>query len=489
MCAALTIPALFLPSQPTPGAGLIGGSSGGTDIEQPHQSIGSRCLNNLASKLLQALFPPNAAFFRLSPGSKVQAELEAAGKEEDKRRVETALVGLEQLILAYIEHKQIRVTISEALKQLIVAGNALIFLQPDGRGVKLYRLGQYVVRRDAIGSVLELITWDSIAYSALSPQHKALVKNPPSSGEDRAVDLYTRVYLDHSDSGLYRTHQEIDDSIVPESIGTYPVHSSPWLPLRMVKTDGESYGRSYVEEYIGDLREAEAVSKAIGELVAIDAFTVHMVNPAGITRIKALQKAKSGDFIPGRPGDIEPYNAQKQNSIQIAMAYLKTIEERLGYAFLLNSAVQREGERVTAEEIRYAAGELEAGLGGIYSILTQELQLPLVRRLLAQLQSAGIIAPLPEGSVSTEITTGMEALGRSSDLMKLQHFLGLIGSLPDLMQRIKPEGVLESAANSLGLRAKDYIKSEEEMQQEMEQQQALLAVQNAMQSRAQQQPQ
>lgn len=58
------------------------------------------------------------------------------------------------------------------------------------------------------------------------------------------------------------------------------------------------------------------------------------------------------------------------------------IESRLSYAFMLNSAVQRSGERVTAEEIRYVANELEDTLGGIYSILSQELQLPLANTLL-----------------------------------------------------------------------------------------------------------
>lgn len=48
---------------------------------------------------------------------------------------------------------------------------------------------------------------------------------------------------------------------------------------------------------------------------------------------------------------------------------------------LLNSAVQRNGERVTAEEIRYVAGELEDTLGGVYSLLSQELQLSLIRRV------------------------------------------------------------------------------------------------------------
>ena len=467
------------------------GSTGSTDIEQPHQSIGSRCVNTLSNKLLLALFPPNAAFFRLSPGSQILGELSADGQEDKKREVETALTGLEQLILAYIETHQIRITIGEAIKQLTVAGNALLFLHPDGTGVKLYRLGQYVIRRDAMGTVLEIITWDTLSYSALPTELKRMVKDVPAANNDKQIDVYTHIQLDETNETLYRTYQEIDEQIVPGSEGQYPVTSSPWLPLRMVKADGESYGRSYVEEYIGDLKQAEAVSKALGELIAIEAFTVHMVDPTGITRVKVLQKAKSGDFVAGRAQDIIPYSVQKQGSIQIAMGYLQSVEERLGYAFLLNSAVQRQGERVTAEEIRYAAQELEGNLGGVYSILTQELQLPLVRRLLSQLQTSGIIKNLPEGSVSPEITTGMEALGRGNDLMKLQQFLQFVSAVPDLMQRLKPEGVLEKAANSLGLKSSELIKSEEEVQQEVEQQQALMAMQTALQQQGaqQQQPQ
>ena len=40
-----------------------------------------------------------------------------------------------------------------------------------------------------------------------------------------------------------------------------------------------------------------------------------------------------------------------------------------GYRLLLlNSSVQRNAERVTAEEVRYMAQELETALGGVYSI-------------------------------------------------------------------------------------------------------------------------
>ena len=68
---------------------------------------------------------------------------------------------------------------------------------------------------------------------------------------------------------------------------------------------------------------------------------------------------------------------QKFNDFRVAQESAQKIEERLAAAFLLNSSVQRDAERVTAEEVRFMAQELESTLGGVYSVLSQEFQLPL----------------------------------------------------------------------------------------------------------------
>ena len=53
--AKLTIPTLLPPD----------GHSGSTEYYTPYQGVGARGTNNLASKLLLALLPPNSPFFRL----------------------------------------------------------------------------------------------------------------------------------------------------------------------------------------------------------------------------------------------------------------------------------------------------------------------------------------------------------------------------------------------------------------------------------------
>ena len=45
--------------------------------------------------------------------------------------------------------------------------------------------------------------------------------------------------------------------------------------------------------------------------------------------------------------------------------------------YLLNVVV-RDSERTTAEEVRMTTQELQDSLGGIYGILSQEFQLPLL---------------------------------------------------------------------------------------------------------------
>lgn len=464
-CAKYTIPSIF-PKE---------SDNSNTNFQTPYQSVGSRGVNNLTSKLTLALFPPNSPFFRLSPGQLQKKSLEAM--QDVKEKVEQALMLQEQKIMRYCETNQIRVTVSEAIKVLIVTGNCLLFLPPREGGMKLYKLNSYVLQRDALGNLVQLITLDKIAYAALPDDVRSMVdKQGQPKKPEEIVEIYTHAYIEGDEIVSY---QEVAGEIIPGTEQRFPKTKSPWIPIRMVKVDGESYGRSFVEEYLGDLRSLEGLSKAIVELAAIAANIVFLVNPNGITRVRNLAKAKPGEFVPGKQEDIAPLQLQKYADLQVAEKTASGIEARLSYAFLLNSAVQRNGERVTAEEIRYVAGELEDTLGGIYSILSQELQLPLVRRLLAQLQSMGEIPDMPEDAVEPTITTGLEALGRGHDLNKLKMFLDFIAPVPEAVQRLKMDTLLTMTATALNLDTTNLVKTDEEIQQEMQQQYQMQLLQQA----------
>jgi len=160
----------------------------------------------------------------------------------------------------------------------------------------------------------------------------------------------------------------------------------------------------------------------------------------------------------------------KSHDLNIAYQTMNDIQRRLASAFLLNESARRDAERVTAEEVRLMAGELEDALGGIYSILTQELQLPLIKLLM---QTSKI--KFPEDLVEPVIVTGVEALGRGHDYNKLVQFSQTLQQLlgPEIFaQYTNVDAVIEQIGTSLGIETSGLIKTQEQMM--MEQQQAAL---------------
>ena len=467
-CAKYTIPMAFPKAT----------DSSSTNYETPYQSIGARGVNNLTNKLMLALFPPNAPFFRLALGDEIENAL--GDDSATRQQWEEALSKLERKIMSYMETHQIRTTSSEALLQLVIAGNACVFLPPAEGGMRSYRLNSYVVSRDGIGNVLEIITKESVAYGALPQEAQSAIGETGAVDADRAYDIYTHTYLE---GDVYKSYQEVEGNIISGSEQEYPKDKSPWIPLRLKKMDGESYGRSFVDEYLGDLKVLEALSKSVAQVAAVASNILYLVNPNAITRISELSKAKSGDFIRGKIEDIQILQVNKTSDLQITENAIQSIEGRLSYAFLLNSAVQRNAERVTAEEIRYVANELEDTVGSIYSILSQEFQLPLVKRCMIQMTREGAIPDLPQGSKGVEplIVTGIEALGRGHDLTNLDTFIRYAQVFPEAFQTSVKQGeILRQIATALGIDSNSVVKTDEEVQQEQQQQMQMQMAQQAI---------
>ena len=456
-CAKYTIPMAFPKST----------DSASTNYETPYQSIGARGVNNMTSKLMLALFPPNAPFFRLALGDDVQNALQ--DDTAKKQEWEEALSKIERKITSYMESHQVRTTANEALLQLVIAGNVLVFLPPAEGGMRLYRLNSYVLQRDGIGNVLEIIAKESIAYGALPQEAQSAIGETGTVEADKAYDVYTHTYLE---GDVYKSYQEVEGNTIAGSEQEYPKDKSPWIPLRLKKMDGESYGRSFVDEYLGDLKVLEALSKSVAQVAAVASNIIYLVNPNAVTRVSELSKAKSGDFIRGKLEDIQVLQVNKTTDLQITENAIQQIEGRLSYAFLLNSAVQRNAERVTAEEIRYVANELEDTVGSIYSILSQEFQLPLVKRFMIQMTREGSIPDMPQGAQGVEplIVTGIEALGRGHDLTKLDTFIRYAQVFPEAFQTAVKQGeILRQIATALGIDSSAVVKTDTEVEEEQKQ--------------------
>lgn len=480
-CATYTIPQLF-PKE---------SDDGGTNYETPYNSVGARGVNNLASKLLLALLPAGQPFFRLGLDNDSMIAMNQSGDDQMKDSIEYGLSLMEQLIQKYMEQQSVRPTLFELIKQLIVAGNALLFLPPAEGGMKCYNLRNYVVERDAVGNVLQIVARDILARGSLPESLQSLLGESSTGDVNMAekVEIYTHVYRvqGNEGDGTWESYQELNGEVISGSEQSYPLNKSPWIPVRFTKKDGESYGRSFVEDYLGDLISLENLSKAVVDMSMISAKVLYLVSPSSLTNIRALAKADNGTFVKGRPEDVVPMQLNKSLDMQIVTSTIQDITLRVSRAFLLNSSVQRQGERVTAEEIRYMANELEATLGGVYALLSQELQLPLVSCIFNQMQSQGLLPSLTgdtsggSGGVEIEptIITGVDALGRGQDASNLTQAIALIAQLGEgALSSINIDNLAMRIFTAFHIDATGLVKSPDEMAQEQ---------QEAMQQYAEQQ--
>ena len=152
-CSELTLPYLVTQDD---------NYKGKRTLLQPFQSVGAKAVVTLSAKLMLAMLPPQTAFFKL------QVRDDKLGEEMDptmRSELDLSFSKLERIIMDYIAASSDRVVVHQAMKHLIVSGNALIFMGKDG--LKHYPLNRYVVDRDGNGNVIEIITKELVSRKVL----------------------------------------------------------------------------------------------------------------------------------------------------------------------------------------------------------------------------------------------------------------------------------------------------------------------------------
>ena len=111
-CSQLTLPYLVTQDD---------NFKGKRTLLQPYQSVGAKAVVTLAAKLMLAILPPQSAFFKLQVrDDKLGEQLDQSMRSE----LDLSFSKIERLIMDYIAASSDRVVVHQALKHLIVSGNA-----------------------------------------------------------------------------------------------------------------------------------------------------------------------------------------------------------------------------------------------------------------------------------------------------------------------------------------------------------------------------
>lgn len=474
----LTIPSI-VPSQVDITTQTLDGSP--ERLAKPWQVLGARGVRNLSAKLNLTLFPPTGAFMRYQLHPQVKKELDDPSRDDTRGEFEKALSVRERVLMDDVESQNVRTKTDLAFKHLLIAGNVMLYLMPEG-GVRVFPLNSFVARRDFGGMPVEIIyvelmeraTAPDEIISALIAHGQEDPENPgmpmPNAGKkSETLEVYTRIRLV---DGRYKVTQEADGVVIEAKNGSYAKDKLPFLALRFTVIDGEDYGRGYIEEIRGGLGSLDRLQQAIVLGAVNAAKLVPLVKPGAAITPAKLMRAENGQAILGYADDVTMLQQNKNADFAFAEQTSVRLEQSLSAAFLLNSSFQRQAERVTAEEVRRMAEELEDALGGIYSVLAQELQLPIALRTEQRLIKKGLLGVIdPQSAIKVVVVTGLAAIGRGHEFNRNREFYGHLAGevmplIPDIGRYLKAREVINRAAIGVGIPAEGLVKTDEEIQAE-----------------------
>lgn len=452
--AELTLPKLCTPS---------GYNQNSQELSHDYQSVGAQAVNHLANKLMLALFAPSRPFFRLDPSIKMLAEMEELGV--NKNDLASMLAQGEKAAVRSLDRMALRPKLYEAVKNLIVLGNVLLELQEDT--ARVIGIKRYCTRRSSSGKLLELLIMDTVEYNELEENVRdECHRKGFRPRKDEEVQHYRWIRL--QPSGDYKMTQAVNTVDLSEEFdGKWSEQAMPYRVLTWDLGDDANYGTGLVEDYKGDFAGLSMLSTAQIQAAILSSEFRWLVNPGGHTKPEDFRDSENGAAIPGVQGDVSLVQSGKSADLQVIQSVGQDYIARIGRGFLLGSVITRDAERVTAEEIRMQAQELETSLGGAYSRLAVDFQMPMAYWLLDIIKMS-----IAGSDIKPSIVTGMDALSRGGDLENMKLFLAdcaALGAIPEIiLARMKIDAVVTAFATGRGLGPGDYIKSEGEVAQEQQ---------------------
>jgi len=484
MYSALTIPSVL------PESGTINHE----ELPVPNNNMPAEGLNNLSARIVSVALPLNGLpIFELLIDMDQFDDQTRAAAELEFRRMERSTMG-------QLHPTNLRDILHEAVIHLEVTGNAAIE-QLDDFNFRLWRFDQYVVKRYTDGRWYEVITADSVNPKELPPE-LADLPMPPAGVSAFGVSPMSRP--GEQTEAIFTRYQKLDNGSVKitkefrgETLESYERTVSPITPLRWKSVTGEDYGRGEAEESYGDLLSLDSISRGMIDGALLNAEHRWRISPLSLVSIDDFMDSTNGEAIAAEEGEIGPLQFQNHAQVGSALTITQHLEKRLGRRFLMNSAIQPTGERVTARQVTILAEELEATLGGVLSMLTRDLLIPFVRNTMYLMSVKGLITPELQGFLGADedllkirIRAGLEILQREAEFEKLSMLVEQVRNLPPEAQRVfRWPNLIQRWITNMGIDPVGMVKTPEEVADEMiaeqEQQQAMAMQQQAAQMQAQ----
>lgn len=446
-----------------------------TNLPDKFQSMGARGVDNVVGALLMSWYPPDTPWHELvaAPAIRYAQDIPANVLQGIANQLFLRDLMVDSLLESTgIDEPTNRRTLGfrsqkrAAISQFVVTGDALERMNPD-YSITVFGRQNYVTCRDCAGNVLYHIARESVDPLSLSPEvlEKSKIDTSKLSkyASARMRWLYSRVEWQPRTKRWVIT-QELNKQEINESEDVV----SPFISTPYELGPEDNYGHGLVEQNVGDLRSLENLRERLLDFAATFSKQVPVIDYDAAFRERDLTK-KTGEPIRARVAagevqDIAMFGARNTPQFECIVRLSDEVEKKLAKAFLIESEIQPQKERVTALQISRIAQELEGLTGGISTVGSDQNLTPTFARALWQMGRDQLAPPLPPKLVEVKILTGILALRRETDRQRLATIPQLLAVMPDEAKEVIDQRVLVRAyARYTGIYEPGLVRTEEQL--------------------------
>lgn len=452
-CAEYTHPAVLPPESHTDQ----------DELDTPLNSAPAIGSTALSAKIANSVLPTNGS-------SIVTPEIPMPRGVPDAayQMVLNVATAYDRQIMAYLQSSNFRSQLHDICLDLVIVGDALLEQLPNGQYRK-HRLDNYVVVRKEDGSIHELIIRVWVDPETLPTAY--MNRTGPSeiqAGARRLEPKFIRVCWKDD-----RYYVEEEFRGVSVKMGDYLV--LPYFALKTGGSSSDNYGRSIIESLLGDIRSLMAHSLALLQGSAANSEFRLCVDPQGQTEMPHMANSVNGQWCSARQQDVFVMQLGNPVQVQITMAAVEKYESAILRALLYDLVYAGQNrDRVTATEINATIQAIESGLSGLLSSITQELHIPLVRRLSVQMMADDALDPtvrslaknVVSGAAPLRLRSGIEALHREIKAMRLVQAVQILSTMPPQAGAdVKWSNIVFDLMAGYGFEGERYLLTPEEKQQ------------------------
>lgn len=414
------------------------------DFTSANQSLITKGVILLSWTIASVVLPPDGNYFGRFIEASIAQQLEAL---EEQRKAESAALGeagdpddfvpiAEQIngelltddiiIRKHIASSNHQEAFANTMLHSLVSGLA-VFGHLTLKEAKTYTINNCAVVFDSSHEAVEVIVVDQMPLVSFEESVRRRVMGQLSPDKLKEIDVHEQLVTVYTQQirvspTELELRTEIEGIEIPEMKLMLPVSKPAFIPLGfMFMNEADPYPVGWLTVNRGDCFEYENLSLAVSEMVNLARKSIIGLPAGSGVTPQELKETAGLSVVPtsDQKARIEAIVAPIAQNLQQCREWHSVKERHLMMTFGMDFAIQRPGERVTAEEISQLTRGLQRLFGSTYKQIERSFQQKHVRRQFQLAEDAGLVRPVEDELYTLSLTTGLQIQEAQNNIAKM----------------------------------------------------------------------